>query len=429
MMIKITVLFLFFNLSVTADLFSQQYAENNITQWVNNNLVPLKYVTAENGFDDLLPLDSRIGNARIVSLGECTHGSSEIFSMKHRLLEFLVIKKGFTIFSIEANMPEAYALNNYILKGEGDPKKLIEGMYFWTWYTQEVLDMVKWMKKYNDTAAKKLLFTGFDMQFPSVPINIVRNYSSRHMPSLLSVINKYDTLFLQTQYLKKNKTSVANRLQKYAQIIIDNLSELKESKKDAELVWTLQNAKILLQYPEMKTRQVQRNYTTGNKRDEAMAENVQWILDQDPGAKMIIWAHNEHIRKAKKFGIPMGFYLDKKYGPEMVTIGFSTEEGTYTAVKRVKDSALLRAGYKLLPSTIKDIEYYFKDAKADNFIVDFRDAKSDPENTWISKPILMRSLGAGANDKWQFMETNLNNDFDMIIFLKKTTSSKCFRVL
>ena len=53
---------------------------------------------------------------------------------------------GFTIFSIEANMPEAYAVNNYVLNGVGDPKQLLQGMYFWTWNTQEVLDMILWMR-------------------------------------------------------------------------------------------------------------------------------------------------------------------------------------------------------------------------------------------------------------------------------------------
>ena len=62
---------------------------------------------------------SVIGDARIVSLGEATHGSREFFQLKHRMLEFLATEMGFTIFSIEANMPEAYRLNDYVLNGHG----------------------------------------------------------------------------------------------------------------------------------------------------------------------------------------------------------------------------------------------------------------------------------------------------------------------
>ncbi len=59
--------------------------------------------------------------------------------MKHRLLEYLAANQGLTVFSIEANLPEAYRLNDYVLNGNGDPRALLRGMYFWTWNTQEVL--------------------------------------------------------------------------------------------------------------------------------------------------------------------------------------------------------------------------------------------------------------------------------------------------
>lgn len=151
-------------------ILAQTQVTNAATDWLNKNCIPLKYVKAENGFEDLKPLKDLIGDARIVSLGECTHGSSEIFSMKHRILEYLVKEKGFTIFSIEANMPESYALNDYIIDGKGDPRKLMAGMYFWTWNTQEVLDMIEWMKKYNETAIKKLCSQALICKIPMLQV-------------------------------------------------------------------------------------------------------------------------------------------------------------------------------------------------------------------------------------------------------------------
>ncbi len=64
------------------------------------------FVLAKTGEHDL--------ERRIVSLGESTHGSREIFQMKHRMLEFLVTEMGFSIFSIEASMPESYAVGDYV---------------------------------------------------------------------------------------------------------------------------------------------------------------------------------------------------------------------------------------------------------------------------------------------------------------------------
>ncbi|MHC4449612.1 MAG: erythromycin esterase family protein [Planctomycetota bacterium] len=136
--------------------------------WLAKNAVAFKTVEAGNGFEDLAFLKKMIGDARIVSLGEATHGTREFFQMKHRLLEFLATQMGFSIFSIEACMPEAYAVNDYVEHGKGDLGKQISGMYFWTWRTQEVRVMVEWMRSFNAAGNGPLRFTGFDMQSPKV---------------------------------------------------------------------------------------------------------------------------------------------------------------------------------------------------------------------------------------------------------------------
>ena len=77
-----------------------------MTEWVRANAIRLATPEAGHGFADMEPLRKVVGNARIVSLGEATHGSREFFQLKHRMLEFLATQMGFTIFSIEANMPK-----------------------------------------------------------------------------------------------------------------------------------------------------------------------------------------------------------------------------------------------------------------------------------------------------------------------------------
>ncbi|HEY3703513.1 MAG TPA: erythromycin esterase family protein [Terracidiphilus sp.] len=148
--------------------------------WVHANSIPLKTVEARNGFADMEPLGKVVGDARIVSLGEATHGTREFFQFKHRMVEYLATQRGFTIFSIEANMPEAYRLNKYVLNGEGDPKQLLKGMYFWTWNTEEVLDMILWMREFNQSGKGRIEFTGFDMQTPTVSIETVRDFLLAH---------------------------------------------------------------------------------------------------------------------------------------------------------------------------------------------------------------------------------------------------------
>ena len=144
--------------------------------WIRKNAIPLRTVEAGNGFNDMQPLKKIVGNARIVALGEATHGTREFFQLKHRMIEFLASQMGFTIFSIEANMPEAYRLNDFVLKGNGDPKQLLKGMYFWTWDTEEVLNMILWMREFNRSGKGRIEFTGFDMQKPTVAMDIVRTF-------------------------------------------------------------------------------------------------------------------------------------------------------------------------------------------------------------------------------------------------------------
>ena len=164
--------------------------------WIRRAAIPLKGSAPGESYEDLRPLKNLVRNARIVALGEGTHGTSEFFRMKHRILEFLANEMGFTIFSIEANMPEAYRVNDFVLTGQGDPKALLKGMYFWTWNTQEVLDMILWMRDFNQSGKGRIEFTGFDMQTPNVAMQIVRDFVTANDPAALADVTRATSLTL-----------------------------------------------------------------------------------------------------------------------------------------------------------------------------------------------------------------------------------------
>lgn len=173
-----------------ANLAQENANADAARNWLKANAIRLSTVEAGHGFADMQPLKKIIGDARIVALGEATHGSREFFQLKHRMLEFLATEKGFTIFSIEANMPEAYRLNDFVLNGNGDPAKLIGGMYFWTWNTEEVLDMVLWMREFNKSGRGRVQFTGFDLQTPTVAAGIVRDFAARNDTEYIDALSK-----------------------------------------------------------------------------------------------------------------------------------------------------------------------------------------------------------------------------------------------
>ncbi len=74
--------------------------EQAFIDWARQNAIPLKTVEAGHGFDDMAPLAQIIGNARIVELGEATHGTHEFFAMKHRMVEYLAMQKGFFVLDL-----------------------------------------------------------------------------------------------------------------------------------------------------------------------------------------------------------------------------------------------------------------------------------------------------------------------------------------
>jgi len=141
---------------------------DSVVNWIAANAVELKTSEPGNGFDDLVFLKAAIGDARIVSMGEATHGTREMFKMKHRIFEFLVTEMGFKYFGIEASLPDCIPISDYVLNGVGDPEEVLHGQGFWTWDTEEVLDMIKWMKAYNEGRPdkEKVHFFGYDMQNP-----------------------------------------------------------------------------------------------------------------------------------------------------------------------------------------------------------------------------------------------------------------------
>jgi erythromycin esterase-like protein len=549
-------------------------------QWIRSHAVRLKTPEAGHGFADMRPLKKIVGNARIVSLGEATHGTREFFQLKHRMLEFLASEMGFTIFSIEANMPEAYRLNDFVLKGQGDPAKLIKGMYFWTWDTQEVLDMVLWMREFNKSGKGRVQFTGFDMQTPDVAATIVREFVEKNDSNYAATLHKaadmakaapqsggpnfgvatgsfpvqaaagkrirysgyiksenitrgfaglwwrvdgasgvlafdnmqdrgvrgttdwkryeidlpvaaeakninfgalhtgdgsawFDGLSVdidnapyaelsqmdpdfeatapkmftggngyQVQFVSDAFHSGKQSLRmKYLgppagaaepvdpkvvaaswQDVIRHLGEsrdayVKKGMAAQEVEWIIQNARVVLQCMQMRANIV--------SRDQSMAENIKWILDNNPNAKIVLWAHNGHV-STSAIGTfePMGVSLRKMFGEKMVVFGFAFNQGSFQAVERGKGLH----DFTVTPAPAGSLDATLAAAGIPLFALDLRTApQSGPVATWLGTPHKTRSIGALYSEDaapQYFWETNILKAFDVLLFVEKTTAAR-----
>ena len=165
---------------------SEKSKEEQVIDWISKSAIQINTVESGNGFEDFLAIGEMIGDARIVSLGEPTHGNREVFQLKHRMIEYLVKEMGFNIFALECPFGEAYDINRYVVDGIGDPEKALASIYMWAWDTREMLDLIKWMRLYNiDPNHKpKVKFYGFDTQNPERAARVMLDYLSKVDPSL-----------------------------------------------------------------------------------------------------------------------------------------------------------------------------------------------------------------------------------------------------
>lgn len=373
-------------------------------QWLKKQIIPItSFDPNEEDFSGLEMLKKVFDSSKVIALGEVTHGSSEIYQMKHRIIKYLVEYLGFSIFSIEGNMPEAYALNSFVMKNSGDAQTLIGGMKFWTWYTEEMLALVNWMNKYNQGNDKKVSFTGFDMQSHKGPINELKK--SNPKPEIITLLDNLDKQIDSVRSKIRGRLNVSDFFSKDLLTLKDYYET--QFKKGRNKNWLLQNIRILEQMT---------NNGQYYKRDLYMSENVKWILNQNPEAKTILWGHNGHI---KKTGVSMGKYLKQELEEDYLSIGFAFYEGSYNAYGETGIHP-----YKAETAYPGTYEFFFSSIDEPIFMIDLRNLSTqDRDQQWLLKSMRFRGTGAIKVED-EFQETSISDDYDLLIFINKSHASK-----
>jgi len=389
--------------------------------WLRRAAIPLTSVDANAPTSDLAPLGRLLGSARVVALGEGTHGTSEFFRMKHRLTRYLATQHGFTVFAIEANMPEARRLNEYVLTGRGDPAALLSGMYFWTWDTREVLDLIEWMRAYNASGAGRMEFWGFDLQTPDVAVDSVRAFVTRVEPAFLPALDSaYQGVRTVIQDRKQGWTMTPaaagpwhDGAHKVRQYLEANQRRYAAADKDTmEVAWAVQYARIVEQGADMA-----RSANGGSaSRDSSMAVNVGWMLQHlPPSTKAVLWAHNGHVQRATGW---MGANLATTYGPAFRNVGFAFGDGDYTAI-----GPRGLTSYPAESPPAGSVEAALRATGLPRLALDLGAAKATPDGAWLAAPHDFRNIGAVAQER-AFMPTPVAARYDLLIYLDHTTPTQ-----
>ena len=392
------------------------------SDWLNKHAIVLASTESTGNVDDLAPLASIIGNAHVVGLGDATHGTHELFTMKVRLMQFLVERMGFDTLAVEASFPQLQRVNAYVQGGSGDPKQLLAPRTgeqpYWFWQTDEFVAVVEWMRNYNLSRGTKPAVTlfGADMYDGKITANMVLDY-----------LNAVDKDQVQT-------ASVAYRCVFNGFDPVCQGSGTQQQINAAKAVTAQMEAKendytarsshqAFLDAVQASRVAAESLQGFGFFRDVAMGDNVTWAKDHLSNAKKVIfWAHNEHVtRGPSAYGVitnlPAGEMLRLTLGSDYFSIGSATWGGHFLTRPLGDPSSFIRPS--MTPAGADYYETFFHASRNPNIIVPLRDL-----HPFLAAPHHMRESGSG-----EFSSTSPNADivvdlarrFDAVLFIDQGT--------
>lgn len=370
--------------------------------------------------DQDLKIFNDLKSAKIIGLGEATHGTKEFFEMKHRLFKYFVENFNHRIFAFEMDYGESLIFDDYVQTGKGDLVKLMKDkMYFWTWSTVEVKNLLEWMKNYNLNKPEpdRVHIYGMDCQtfIYNVP-ELLKRVNSIN-PSIGDNLSK---LLMSLPSTEGNyKGGFSDNILNAQALINDNKSLLiaKSSEKEYNIIEHLMT--LISQTDAVLTN------AGGNRRDTYMAANVQWLNDQTT-YPLSVWAHNGHIVDEGSItgNYIMGSLLTQKYQDKYKKIGFSFADGTATARNFDNNRKLM---YNTFPESVRTdyVNQLFFQANTPNFVVKMSDMFANDllKNYFQKRNFYQIGSGFSTGYAYSNFTTLKAYNFDYLIHINTSTHS------
>jgi erythromycin esterase len=412
-------------------LVPHQEAPNSIVvRWLGETARPLASLEPGEDAGDLESLRTIVGPARIVALGEATHGSHEFFAFKRRALEYLVRELGFTDFAMETDWSAALTANEFVEHGRGELDDAVQALSP-LWRTEEYRDLLAWMRAWNADPAhgRRLRIHGLDLAAGAPTARRLKEYLARVEPDVADSVAPVVDRLGNGQLVEESDLEGLLAL----------FDELREGfvERSSPADWELhrQHVVALTQLARQRRKQ---GHDAAAFRDRCMADTARWILrTAAPGARLVLSAHNGHVSRAglmevEGYGVieSIGRALSsdarsvKDEDLSMVVIGTAFGQGRFHAYGRGLQA------FELGAPGAESHEALFLAAGLRLALLDLATAPTQgPVRDWLDTPRPLRFVGGSFDPSFpaqgnDVQPARLGPEFDALFFSAESTPSR-----
>jgi erythromycin esterase-like protein/predicted phosphoribosyltransferase len=389
-----------------------------------------------------------IGDARVVLLGEATHGTHEFYRERAFITRRLIVEKGFAGVAVEADWPDAYRVNRYVRGVSADDdggEALGDFRRFptWMWRNADVLDFAGWLRSHNEALPEpqRAGFYGLDLYSLRASMTAVLAYLVKVDPTAARRARDRYACFDHfgddtQQYAYATGLGLAASCERE---VVTQLSDLHARRTDYasrngriapdEYFYAEQNARLVRNAEAYYRTMLAGRAESWNLRDRHMAETLRELLAflerTRPGPRLVVWAHNSHLgdARATEMGqqgeLNVGQLARERFGAAAVLVGFTTYTGTVTAAS-AWDAPSQRK--QVTPALAGSYERLLHDAGIARCLLPLR---TDPElASALAGPHLERAIGViyrpQTERRSHYFHARLSDQFDYVLHLDET---------
>lgn len=381
----------------------------------------------------------RFGDARIVLLGEATHGTHEFYTARAQITRRLIERHGFNIVAVEGDWPDVARIDDYVRHNAPRPRSGEPFTRFptWMWRNQEVLAFADWLRGHNSKLpeADRAGMWGLDVYSLRESIHSVIAYLDRHCPEDADEARRrYGCLTpwqdepqhygqaVKYGGMAKCEDAMVAQLNALLAKRMELIARDGENYLDAE-----QNARIVRAAERYYRAMYNGAVESWNLRDRHMFDTLQTLMAHRKDARAVVWAHNSHVGNAAATAMGwqgefnIGELVRKSYGDQAVLVGFGTDRGTVAAAS---DWGANMHVMKVLPARDDSWEAAFRCTGIACSLTDWRGGKKKELVDALSNVLLERAIGVVYRPQTErmshYFQAVLAEQFDAWIWFEES---------